>query len=164
MNGSLIKNEIVHRKFIPFYDNIFSIQTKLGNITSLENKEILNDNKFALGGSWLRGFDIYGVGPRNSYTSYQGGNNVIVTKFDFDRPINKISDNPVYLTIFSDVGKVWGNKNNPTSSTESIRSSYGYGIKWYSPIGPLGFSWAFPIQDEDYDIKRSFLFSIGNIN
>ena len=163
-NGSLIKNEIVHRKFIPIDDSIFSIQTKLGNITSLENKEILNDNKFALGGSWLRGFDIYGVGPRNSYTSYQGGNNVIVTKFDFDRPINKISDNPVYLTIFSDVGKVWGNKNNPTSSTESIRSSYGYGIKWYSPIGPLGFSWAFPIQDEDYDIKRSFLFSIGNIN
>ena len=101
---------------------------------------------------------------RNSYTSYQGGNNVIVTKFDYDRPINKISDNPVYLTIFSDVGKVWGNKTDPTSSSESIRSSYGYGIKWYSPIGPLGFSWAFPIQDEDYDIKRSFLFSIGNIN
>tara|TARA_Y100001970_G_scaffold286713_1_gene409571 strand:+ start:41 stop:2302 length:2262 start_codon:yes stop_codon:yes gene_type:complete len=163
-NGSLIKNEIVHRKFIPINESIFSIQTKLGNITSLENKEILNDNKFSLGGSWLRGFDSFGVGPRNSYTSYQGGNNVIVTKFDYDRPINKISDNPVYLTIFSDVGKVWGNKTDPTSSSESIRSSYGYGIKWYSPIGPLGFSWAFPINDEDYDIKRSFLFSIGNIN
>ena len=163
-NGSLIKNEIVHRKFIPIDESIFSIQTKLGNITSLENKEILNDNKFSLGGSWLRGFDSYGAGPRNSYTSYQGGNNIIVTKFDYDRPINKISDNPVYLTIFSDVGKVWGNKTDPTSSSESIRSSYGYGIKWYSPIGPLGFSWAFPLQDEDYDIKRSFLFSIGNIN
>ena len=134
------------------------------NTASYENKEILNDNKFSLGGSWLRGFDSYGAGPRNSYTSYQGGNNLIVTKLDFDRPINKISDNPVYLTIFSDVGKVWGNKTNPTSSSESIRSSYGYGIKWYSPIGPLGFSWAFPLQDEDYDIKRSFLFSIGNIN
>ena len=163
-NGSLVKNEVIHRKFIPIKESIFSVQTRLGNITSLENKEILNDNKFALGGSWLRGFDIYGAGPRNSYTSYQGGNNLIVTKFDYDRPINKISDNPVYLTIFSDVGKVWGNKSNPTNSSESIRSSYGYGIKWYSPIGPLGFSWAFPLQDEDYDIKRSFLFSIGNIN
>ena len=163
-NGSFMKNFIVHRKFIPIDQSIFSIQTKLGNISSLENKEILNDNKFSLGGSWLRGFDSYGAGPRNSYTSYQGGNNLIVTKLDFDRPINKISDNPVYLTIFSDVGKVWGNKTNPTSSSESIRSSYGYGIKWYSPIGPLGFSWAFPLQDEDYDIKRSFLFSIGNIN
>ncbi len=163
-NGSFMKNFIVHRKFIPIDQSIFSIQTKLGNISSLENKEVLNDNKFDLGGSWLRGFDIYGAGPRNSYTSYQGGNNIIVTKFDYDRPINKISDNPVYLTIFSDVGKVWGNKTDPTNSTESIRSSYGYGIKWYSPIGPLGFSWAYPLQDEDYDIKRSFLFSIGNIN
>ena len=44
-------------------------QGKLGNITSLENKEILNDNKFSLGGSWLRGFDVYGAGPRYSYTS-----------------------------------------------------------------------------------------------
>ena len=59
---------------------------------------------------------------------------------------------------------MWGNKTNPTSSSESIRSSYGYGIKWYSPIGPLGFLVTFPLQDEDYDIKRSFLFSIGNIN
>jgi len=164
-NGSFVKNEFIHRKFIPVFNkDIFSIQSRFGNVSSFENKEILSDNKFSLGGRWLRGFDSYGAGPRNSYTSYQGGNNLIVIKFDYSKPIDKLSDNPVYFNLFTDIGKIWGNKNNPTNYNESIRSSYGYGIKYYSPIGPLGFSWAFPIQDENYDIKRSFLFSIGNIN
>ena len=53
------------------------------------------------------------------------------------------------------------NKIDPKSSTESIRASYGYGIKFYSPIGPIGFSWAFPIQDEEYDIKRKLALEYG---
>ena len=163
-NGAFIKNEVTYKKFIPIKKDIFSIQTRLGNIFSYEGKEILNDNKYSLGGFWLRGFDSFGAGPRNSYTSYQGGNNLIVSKFDYSKPLNKNSDNPLYFNVFSDVGKVWSNKNNPSNSKESIRSSVGYGIKWYSPIGPFGVSWAFPIEEESYDIKRSFLFSIGNIN
>ena len=39
-----------------------------------------------------------------------------------------------------------------------------FGIKYYSPIGPIGFSWGFPIMEEEYDINRMFLFSIGNID
>ncbi len=56
---------------------------------------------------------------------------------------------------------MFDNKTNPTSSTESIRSSYGFGIKWYTIIGPIGFSWGFPISSESYDIERMFIFSIG---
>ena len=56
------------------------------------------------------------------------------------------------------------NKNNVTSSDQSIRSSYGFGLNYYSPIGPIGFSWGFPLIDEDYDIKRMFVFTIGHLN
>ena len=45
-----------------------------------------------------------------------------------------------------------------------LRSSAGFGIKFYSFIGPIAFTWGFPIQDESYDIKRMFTFSLGNIN
>ena len=55
-------------------------------------------------------------------------------------------------------------KNTPTYNNESIRSSYGFGIKFYTPIGPIGLNWAFPINSESYDIERMFLFSIGNLN
>ena len=58
------------------------------------------------------------------------------------------------ISCFLDAGKVFDNKEKPTNANESIRSSYGLGIKLYTPIGPLGFSWAFPISSESYDIER----------
>ena len=125
---------------------------------------ILSDDKFSLGGRWLRGFDAFGAGPRNSRTSYVGGNNLLALKLDFSKPISLNEQNPIYLNLFNDYGTVWGNKNTVTSSDNSLRISYGFGINYYSPIGPMGFSWGFPLVDKDYDIKRMFLFSIGNIN
>ena len=145
-------------------NNIFSIQTKLGNIFSLNNNDIMTDDKFSLGGRWLRGFDNFGAGPRNSRSSYVGGNNVAVTKLDYSYEITKGTDFPIYFNLFNDYGLIWENKTTPTQSDNSLRSSAGFSIKYYSPIGPIGFSWGFPIMDEDYDIKRMFLFSVGNID
>ena len=144
--------------------NIFSAQGKLGNIFSLNDSEISADNKFSLGGRWLRGFDAYGAGPRNSRTSYVGGNNILALKLDISRPISLNEQNPIYLNLFNDYGTVWGNKNTVTSSDQDLRVSYGFGINYYSPIGPIGFSWGFPLVHKDYDIKRMFLFSVGNLN
>ena len=43
--------------------NILSFQSRIGNITSLNNNDVLIDNKFSLGGRWLRGFDLFGAEP-----------------------------------------------------------------------------------------------------
>ena len=162
-NG-FIRNILTLKKFYSFDDNILSVQSRFGNIFSLNDKDILTDNKFALGGKWLRGFDNYGAGPRNSRTSYVGGNNVAVAKIDYSYAITRQSNFPFYLNIFNDYGLIWENKTKPTQSDNNIRASAGFGIKYYSPIGPIGFTWGFPLIDEEYDIKRMFLFSIGNID
>ncbi len=162
-NG-FIKNTISGKKYYSLNKNIISAQAKAGNIFSLNDSEILSDNKFSLGGRWLRGFDAFGAGPRNSRTSYVGGNNILALKLDFSKPISLNEQNPIYLNLFNDYGTVWGNKNSVTSSDQDLRISYGFGINYYSPIGPIGFSWGFPLVDKDYDIKRMFLFSIGNLN
>ena len=60
--------------------------------------------------------------------------------------------NHLYLNFFNDYGMVWQNKTKPTQDDNSIRASYGFGIKYYSPIGPIGLSWGFPLIDESYDI------------
>jgi outer membrane protein insertion porin family len=88
----------------------------------------------------------------------------LALKLDFSKPISFNEQNPIYLNLFNDYGTVWGNKNSVTSSDQDLRASYGFGINYYSPIGPIGFSWGFPLNDKDYDIKRMFLFSIGNLN
>ncbi len=163
-SNGFVRNIITFKKYYSKEKNIFSIQTKFGNIFSLNNSDILTDDKFALGGRWLRGFDIYGAGPRNSRTAYIGGNNLAVTKLDYSYELTKNSNFPFYLNIFNDYGLIWDNKTKPTNSDNNIRASAGFGLKYYSPIGPIGFSWGFPIMDEEYDIKRMFLFSIGNID
>ena len=163
-NNGFVRNLITLKKYYSNNSNIFSIQTKLGNIFSLSNNDILTDDKFSLGGRWLRGFDSYGAGPRNSRTSYVGGNNIAVAKLDYSFEFTKNSNFPLYLNIFNDYGLLWDNKTTPTHSDNSLRSSAGFGIKYYSAIGPIGFTWGFPLMDEEYDIKRMFLFSIGNID
>ena len=163
-SNGFIKNILTGKKYYDLENNILSAQIRLGNIYSLNDNEIISDDKFSLGGRWLRGFDNFGAGPRNSRNSYVGGNNLVVTKFDFSKPITLNDQNPIYLNIFNDYGFVWGNKNSVTFSDQSLRSSYGFGLNYYSPIGPIGFSWGFPISHKDYDIKRMFLFSIGNLN
>ena len=162
-NGYL-RNIITLKKYQSLEKNIFSFQAKLGNVFSLNNNDILTDDKFSLGGRWLRGFDSFGAGPRNSRTSYIGGNNLAVTKFDYAYELTKNSNFPIYFNIFNDYGLLWENKTTPVQNDNSLRSSAGFGIKYYSPIGPIGFTWGFPIMDEEYDIKRMFLFSVGNID
>ena len=112
----------------------------------------------------MRGFDSFGAGPRNSRSSYIGGNNLIVTKLDYSRNIFDNTDFPILFNIFNDYGLLWENKTKPTHSENSLRSSVGFGLKYYSPIGPIGLTWGFPVLDEDYDIKRMFLFSVGNVD
>ena len=163
VNG-FVKNLIIAKKYYDLNNNIFSVQGRVGNIISLNDSEILSDDKFALGGRLLRGFDNFGAGPRNSRTDYVGGNNLFSLKLDYSKPITLNEQNPIYLNLFNDYGSVWGNKNSVTSSDQDLRASYGFGFNYYSPIGPIGFAWGFPLVDKDYDIKRMFLFSIGNLN
>ncbi len=163
-NNGFVRNMITLKKFHSNNKNIFSAQARIGNIFSLNNNDILTDDKFSLGGRWLRGFDNYGAGPRNSRTSYVGGNNLAVTKFDYSYEVSRNSNFPIYVNIFNDYGLLWDNKTTPTHNDNTLRSSAGFGIKYYSPIGPIGFTWGFPLVDEEYDIKRMFLFSIGNID
>ena len=106
----------------------------------------------------------FGVGPRESRSSYVGGQNIAAIKLDFDRPIAGSSNNPIDFNLFTDIGTVFDNKVTPAYSEESIRASYGFGLKFYSPIGPIGFSWGFPLMKEDHDIERMFTFSVGNLN
>jgi len=164
-NNGYIKNIITYKKYFNINKkDILSFQSRIGNITSLNNNDVLIDNKFSLGGRWLRGFDSFGAGPRNSRASYIGANNLVVSKIDYSRELTSNSDFPIFFNLFNDYGLLWENKSKPVQNDTNLRSSVGFGLKYYSAIGPIGLTWGFPIQDETYDIKRMFLFSIGNIN
>ena len=48
------------------------------------------------------------------------------------------------------------------ASLARLRTSYGFGIRWFSPLGPLRFEWGFPIAPLPYEETSVFEFTIGN--
>lgn len=47
-------------------------------------------------------------------------------------------------------------------SLAALRASWGFGIRWFSPLGPLRFEWGFPFNPLPFEDKRVFEFTIGN--
>jgi outer membrane protein insertion porin family len=43
-----------------------------------------------------------------------------------------------------------------------LRTSYGFGVRWFSPLGPLRFEWGFPFAPLPYEETSVFEFTIGN--
>ena len=62
----------------------------------------------------------------------------------------------MWLSLFVDNGRVGENSMN------IVRNSYGVSFDWITPIGPLNFTWAWPIGEKEGDDTRKFDFSIGS--
>ncbi len=44
----------------------------------------------------------------------------------------------------------------------ALRYSWGFGIRWISPLGPLRFEWGIPFDRRAYEREIDFQFTIGN--
>jgi outer membrane protein insertion porin family len=51
----------------------------------------------------------------------------------------------------------YGTKDNDIDDT--IRTSVGVGIYWNTPMGPMNFSWGWPLKMTEYDREQRFLLS-----
>ena len=157
-------NKISYDRYYNFNKRILSYRTELANITSLVSGDVSDDDKFSLGGRKLRGFDVKGVGPRNSASGYIGGNNVLLAQLDYSIPLSESDDNSLDFVTFADAGKIFSNDTEPTNNNESVRISLGTGINLNTLIGPLSLTYAIPVQSESYDKEKKFVFSIGWVN
>jgi len=45
--------------------------------------------------------------------------------------------------------------------SDELRQSVGVSAKWFSFIGPIEFSYAFPLNDQSGDDTRNFQFALG---
>jgi hypothetical protein len=69
------------------------------------------------------------------------------------------ADRTLRMFGFFDAGQVWG--DDEKVSFGSLRMSAGLGIAWISPLGPMKFSYAYPLNDEPGDRLQRFQFQIG---
>ncbi len=163
-----IKNTISAKQFYSFWDNEwqFKMGVNLGYIQPLNNSVLARSDRFMLGGNSLRGFDYNGVGAKSKKNKFYalGGDWSVDGAVQLNFPLGFPKSAKVSGYVFYDWGKLGKpklKKDTDVLYDDMIRTSAGYGIFWNSPIGPITFSWGYPITYSKHDTIESFNFSIG---
>jgi outer membrane protein insertion porin family len=170
---------------------VIKLNTEAGMVTSPSSSGVPIFARFFLGGILdLRGFPLRSIGPRLPLSSSLdpnaqpianganiGGNLMYYQNLELEFPI--IEAVQIRGVIFTDLGNAWNLENlycnaapaspfavtNPCFTAGSIfnvRTSWGFGIRWFSPLGPLRFEWGFPYKPLPYEQASDFQFTIGN--
>jgi outer membrane protein insertion porin family len=86
--------------------------------------------------------------------------------FELEHPL--IKEAGIKWVMFYDIGNSFGGVPILDSNgTFGLRQDWGFGIRWFSPLGPLRFEWGFPIGRQTIATKGvlesspSFIFFIG---
>ncbi len=108
----------------------------------------------------LRGFERFKVGPVDG-GDFIGGNYVTTVNLSAELPVLESLDT-ISINTFYDAANVWGvDYNSSIDDSNKVRSSAGIAANWYTPIGPLTFSFAQPITKASTDKTEGFRFNIG---
>lgn len=118
-------------------------------------------NYFVGGLGSVRGFQQSTLGPSDNTNSlYLGGPKKIVMNAELLAPFPGAgNDRTLRLFAFTDVGRAFG--ENEKIQLSELRSSYGVGLSWISPMGPLRFSYAVPMRRQVTDKIQRLQFQIG---
>lgn len=140
----------------------------------------------------LRGFQYRSVGPRLPLTQSTdpnspprsdgariGGNLLYFQNLELEFPL--VEAVGVHGVFFTDAGNTWNTEANycdtvggsarfslqspcfnGLDSLSRLRTSWGFGIRWFSPLGPLRFEWGFPFKPLPTEESSVFEFTIGN--
>jgi len=156
--------EASHKDYQPILENLtfkFSSRFKLAQGYGGQDLPFYK-RYFEGGSSSVRGFDFNSLGAK--YTSSgkpKGGEVSIVSTLGISSSMKSIGiDNPNMKFIsFIDAGILSEKLSN--FDMGDTRSSFGVGINWVTPVGPLGFHYAIPLLKKSPDVVENFSFELG---
>ncbi|MCL2758544.1 MAG: outer membrane protein assembly factor BamA [Alphaproteobacteria bacterium] len=168
-----------------FFDNRWQLRSEIaaGLLHPLQSDEYISRMyRYFLGGENLRGFAVAGVGSRWPFGNYATGGLWRIhgtTQMNF--PVFIPDQYQVRGFVFTDYGilgrppkkdrtfpaQLVGGTCPPSFPNcenlvdEDVRVSYGVGVFWNTPMGPINFSWAWPLVSKEYDREQRFLLSFA---
>ncbi len=157
-----IENRYDFAKFFSPNDNaILSFRFLAHSINSLAGDDVRVSKRLYIPSKRLKGFEYGRIGPKDA-GDYIGGNYATAINFATTLPglLNDLED--IDFSFFVDAGNVWGvDYNSSIDDNSKIRSSTGLAVDWFTPIGPLNFSFSQPITKASSDRTETFRFDIG---
>jgi outer membrane protein insertion porin family len=171
---------------------VLKLNTEAGLITSPSADGVPIFARFFLGGIVdVRGFRFRSIGPRVPLTESTdpnsppifnganiGGNLMFYDNLELEFSI--LDDVGIKGVVFTDAGNAWNLEGvychagarplydvvDPCFSFPNdlldLRTSWGFGLRWFSPLGPLRFEYGFPFAPLPFEETRRFEFTIGN--
>jgi outer membrane protein insertion porin family len=153
-------------------DFILSFTGTAGYIDGWNGDTIRITDRFYEGGDTFRGFQIAGIGPRDTqFGDALGGKFRAVGTVELTLPTKLPEQYGIHAALFTDFGtlgildrnnKVNPNTNLPLTAVQDdlgLRASAGVSIFWKSPLGPLRFDFSQIIKKDYYDRTELFRFS-----
>jgi outer membrane protein insertion porin family len=190
--NEFLRHRFVGRFYYPIGAGlVLKLNSELGHVTSPSEEGVPIFARFFLGGILdVRGFKFRSIGPRVNLSETTdpnsapipnganiGGNLLYFQNLELEFPI--VEKVGVRGVLFTDAGNAWNLETNYCETTQSryeavdpcfdgiesmlrLRTSYGFGIRWFSPLGPLRFEWGFPFSPLPFEDSSVFEFTIGN--
>ena len=155
-------------------DIIFRTNVTAGNISAVGDAEIPINELFIQGGLYsLRGYDFLSIGPKARLSSDPanlsadaiakgvqgqqiviGGRNQVLFNSEIEFPI--LREAKLRGVFFFDAGNAFNGSMSTLSPT--LYANVGWGVRWFTPIGPLRFEFGYPIVNPG---PAKFYFTIG---
>lgn len=169
-----VRGRLTSGVYYPVSEDVVASLTATGGIIHGIDQPVRITDRFFLGGSTLRGFQSGGVGPRDlgeplgSSDDALGGKKVYYGSLQFSFPVGLPDEYGIKGLLFSDFGSLTDVDEDPNDpgfsgvvDEPSLRASWGVGISWNSPVGPLNLDFAWPLQMEEFDKTEVFRLRFG---
>jgi outer membrane protein insertion porin family len=142
-----------------FWDTVIMTRGRIGFAGSLNDLPLPLGERFYVGGpSTVRGFEYGTIGPMEDDNRI-GGNKELIFNAEYTYPL--VPAARLKGVLFYDIGAAFGD-SDPIRFNQ-LRSSWGWGFWWLSPMGPLRFEWGYIINKKPTDKRSLFEFSIGTL-
>ena len=166
-----MKAELEGRYYKPIIgDLVLRSRVNAAQLFKTTSRDIPRVEKFSMGGARnMRGFNLEDIGPirkaKNTETGALedfnfGGLFSLLGTLEFEHPL--IKEAGLKWVVFYDAGNVYETRLGENQDF-SLRSNYGFGFRWFSPIGVLRFEFGFPINPREDEASNQFNFDIGQL-
>ena len=134
----------------------------------LTDETVPDTERFRLGGVFsMRGYPGGSVGPDRELSNTRdkgappgvfkyvlGGTKKLFSSHEVEFPL--IPEADIRAVFFFDVGNTW---DTLKQASPALLANYGWGIRWYSPLGPLRFEWGYPFTPVPLNKDRGVQFN-----
>lgn len=144
-----------------FWDFVFFVHGEVGYVHKNGDGLLPDYEKFKLGGmNSVRGYDWQDINIRtksaDGKTTYEsGGDKYLQGNFEIIFPLVKSAG--LMGLCFFDVGDVFA--TDDSLAVDDLKKSWGYGIRWFSPVGPIRLEYGRmldPVGDDKEDGRWEF--------